>query len=416
MGDAVSSEVAVRLAIALGIGLLIGAERERRLVREGRRGTAGLRTFGLTALLGGIAEQVGGSGILTVGFAFVAAVAVASYLRTMAEHPGLSTEIALLVTFLLGALAQREPAVAASMAVVITVLLITRTTMHRFVGQVLTEQEVHDGLLLLACALVILPLVPDRTVDPLDVVNPFAVWRLVVLLMSISSVGYVAVRILGPRYGLPLAGLAGGFVSSTATVGAMGTRSREDGVVRAAVAGALASTLATFVQMAVVLAAVSRATLEELVWPLAAGGAGAAAVALIAVVGSSSRDDMRGAMQGRAFSLRAAVVLALVLTAVTLAAAVASEVAGDAAVVVAAIAGGFADAHAASIAVASVVASGRVEPSPASVAILGAISTNALSKIVVAQMSGGSRFSAPVALGVGASLALAWIAFVLETL
>ena len=415
MGDSVSSEVALRLAIALGIGLLVGAERERRLARQQRRGTAGLRTFALTALLGGIAEEVGGTAILTVAFGFIAAVAVISYLRKFEEHPGLTTEIALLVTFLLGALAQREPALAAGIAVVITALLVMRSTMHRFVDQVLTEQEVHDGLLLLACALVVLPLVPDRTVDPLDVLNPFAVWRLVVLLMSISSVGYVAVRIVGPRYGLPLAGLAGGFVSSTATIGAMGTRSREDGVVRAAVAGSLASTLATFMQMAAVLAAASLTTLEELVWPLIAGGAGAAVVALVAVLGSSSGEGMRTAMHGRAFSLRTAVILALVLTGVTFAAAIASEVAGEATVILATIVGGFADTHAAAVAVASVVAAGRVEPPAAAIGILGAMSANAASKVVVAQMSGGTRFAIPVGIGVAASLALAWIAFAVQS-
>lgn len=413
MGDSVSTEAVLRLAIALGIGLLVGAERERRLARQQRRGTAGLRTFGLTALLGGVAEQVGGTGILTVGFAFVAAVAVASYVRKMEDHPGLTTEIALLVTFLLGALAQREPALAAGIAVVMTALLVTRATMHRFVDQVLTEQEVHDGLLLLACALVVLPLVPDRAIGPLDVLNPFALWRLVVLLMAISSVGYVAVRIVGPRYGLPLAGLAGGFVASTATVGAMGTRSREDGVVRAAVAGALASTLATFVQMGAVLATASIATFEELLWPLVAGGVGAAVVALVAVFGSSSKDGMREAMRGRAFSLRAAVVLAVVLTAVTVAAAVAAEVAGEAAVIVATVIGGLADAHAAAVAVASVVSAGRVEASAGAIAVLGALSVNAVSKVVVAQTSGGSRFAVPVAIGVATSLALAWLAFLL---
>ena len=217
--DELLTEPLVRLAIAVGIGLLVGVERERRLGREQRSGAAGLRTFALTALLGGVAEQVGGETILAVGFAFVAVAAVASYVRKGAEHTGLTTEIALLVTFLLGALAQRDPSAAAGLAVLVTTLLVMQASMHRFVGQVLAEQEVHDGLLLLASALVVLPLVPDRTVGPLDVLNPFNIWRLVVLLMAVSSAGYVAVRLVGPRFGLPIAGLAGGFVSSTATIG-----------------------------------------------------------------------------------------------------------------------------------------------------------------------------------------------------
>ncbi len=93
-------------------------------------------------------------------------------------------------------------------------------SLHRFIGSVLTDAEVHDALLFAAAALVVLPLLPNRAVGPFEVLNPFAVWRLVVLLMAISSAGYIAVRSVGPRYGLAVAGLLGGFVSSTATIGA----------------------------------------------------------------------------------------------------------------------------------------------------------------------------------------------------
>lgn len=407
--DELLTEPLVRLTIAVGIGLLVGVERERRLGRERRSGAAGLRTFALTALLGGAAEQVGGEAILAVGFAFVAAVAVASYVRKGAEHSGLTTEIALLVTFLLGALAQRDPSVAAALAVLVTTLLVMQASMHRFVGQVLTEQEVHDGLLLLASALVVLPLVPDRTVGPLDVLNPFNIWRLVVLLMAVSSAGYVAVRLVGPRFGLPIAGLAGGFVSSTATVGAMGAQSRKRGAVRAAVAGALASTVATFVQLAAILATASVRTLEEVALPLGLGGVGAAAVALFAVLGSSSEPGIEEQSEGRAFSLQTATLLALLLTGVTFAAAVVSELAGDTAVLLAAIAGGFADAHAAAVGVASVEAAGRLLPSAAAMGVMGALTANAVSKVVVAQSGGGWSYAFPVAGGVAFSLGLAWV-------
>ena len=414
--DELLTEPLVRLALAVGIGLLVGVERERRLGREQRSGVAGLRTFALTALLGGAAEQVGGEAILAVGFAFVAVAAVASYARKGPEHTGLTTEIALLVTFLLGALAQRDPSVAAAIAVLVTSLLVMQSSMHRFVGQVLTEQEVHDGLLLLASALVVLPLVPDRTVGPLEVLNPFNIWRLVVLLMAVSSAGYVAVRIVGPRFGLPIAGLAGGFVSSTATVGAMGVRSRERGSLRAAVAGALASTVATFIQMAAILATASMRTLEEVALPLALGGAGAAAVALVAVLDSSSDDGLHEQAEGRAFSLRTAILLAALLTGVTFAAAVASELAGDTAVLVAAIAGGLADAHAAAVGIASVEAAGRLMPSAAALGVMGALTANAVSKAVVAQSGGGWSYAVPVAGGVAVSLSMAWAGLLVSRL
>jgi hypothetical protein len=108
---------------------------------------------------------------------------------------------------------------------------------------VLSEEELTDALIFAAAALVVLPLVPDRYVGPFSAVNPRTIWKIVILIMSISAGGHIAVRLLGPRFGLPLAGLASGFVSSVATIASMGARARKDPVVsRPAVAGAVLST------------------------------------------------------------------------------------------------------------------------------------------------------------------------------
>lgn len=405
--DSVTFEVAVRLAVALGIGLLVGAERERRMAERGRRGTAGVRTFALLGLLGGIAEQIGGDAVLAVALAFVGGAALVSYFRE--RTPGMTTEVAQVVTFLLGVLAQREPAVASALAATITILLATRTSLHRFIGSVLTDAEVHDALLFAAAALVVLPLLPNRAVGPFEVLNPFAVWRLVVLLMAISSAGYIVVRSVGPRYGLAVAGLLGGFVSSTATIGAMGTRARDDpSVLRGAVAGALFSTVATIAQMAAVLGATSAPTLEAMAWPLALGGAGALAAAGLSMLGRHDTEGHEAVAYSRAFDLRAAVLLAGTITLVTVLSAAAAEAAGSAGVRVAALLGGLADTHAAAIGVASVVAAGKLEAADATLAVLAALTTNTVSKIVFAFIGGGPRFAAPVGTGLVFVMALAW--------
>ena len=352
--ESVTLEDAVRLAVALAIGLLVGAERERRMAEREHRGPAGLRTFALVALLGGVVDHVGGEAVLAVALAFVAGAALISYFRE--GDPGITTEVALVVTFLLGVLAQREPALASAIAVAVTILLATRSSLHRFVDSVLTSDEAHDFLVLAAAALVVLPLLPDRTIGPFDVLNPFAVWRLVVLLMAISSAGYIAVRAVGPQYGLPIAGLLGGFVSSTATIGAMGARSRgQPDALRAAIAAALFSTVATMLQMAAVVATVSSALLRELTWPLSFGAVAALVVASVALLGSPRTSDEHEVSYGRAFELRTALFLAAIITLVTFGSAAASELAGDGGVQVAALVGGFADTHAAAIGVASVL-------------------------------------------------------------
>lgn len=300
-----------RLAVALGIGLLLGLERERRKGSGPGRGYAGIRTFALVSLLGGIAMVVGDTAVVAVALGFVAAATVVAYALGDRTDPGLTTEVALLVAFLLGALAQREPELAAGLGVAVAILLAARESLRRLVSEALTEQEIHDGLLLGAAALVILPLVPDRTMGPFDAFNPFTLWRLVVVVMAIGAAGYVALRLLGPRLGLPLAGLASGFVSSAATIGSMGARARrEPSIRRPAVAAAVFSTVATVAQMVVVVGATSSATLREL-WPsMIAAGAVAIAYGLIFGVRALRDETEQRAPPGRAFEPKSALIFA----------------------------------------------------------------------------------------------------------
>lgn len=415
MFDSPLADGARALAVALGIGLLLGAERERRMSRDGRRGFAGLRTFALVALLGGIAARTGGTPIVAVGLAIIGAASIGAYVTSDREDAGITSEVALVVAFLLGVLSQEDARLASAVAVTVTILLATRSALHRFVSNVLTDQEVHDALLFAAAAVVVLPLVPDEGMGPGAVLNPFAVWRLVVLMMAISAAGYIAVRALGPRAGLPIAGLAGGFISSTATIGAMGARARaSSALLGPLVAGAVFSTVATVLQMAALLTTASRPTLDEMRGPLL--GAGLAAVAYAGVItlrghGNTAPEAGASTHLGRAFDLRAAVILAGIITCVTVIAALASDVAGTGGVTLAAALGGFADTHAAAIGVAALVAAGRLEPSEAVLPILAALSTNTISKMAAAYGTGGARFLLPVAVGLLLVIAGAWAGY-----
>ncbi len=158
--------------------------------------------------------------------AVIGAFAALSYLRSFKRDAGLTTEVAMLVTVLLGGLALSEPQVAGALAVVVTIILASRTAVHDWIKNVLTDEEVRDGLILAAAALVILPLLPEEPVDPWGVLDLRKLWTLAVLVMAINGLGYIAVRALGAKVGLALAGLFSGFVSSTATIGAMGARTQ----------------------------------------------------------------------------------------------------------------------------------------------------------------------------------------------
>lgn len=395
-------------AVAAGIGLLIGAERERRKSEGPARSAAGIRTFALVAMLGGSAAALGENAIIVTGFLFVAGAALVSYVAGDRTDPGLTTEVALVLTYLLAVLAHREAALASGVAVTVTVLLASRSALHRLVRDLLAPEELQDLLVLSSAALVVLPLMPDRAYGPAGTLNPFKVWQYAVLVMGVGGLGHVVTRLMNPRFGLPMAGLAGGFISSSATIGSMGaTARRAPSLTAAAVAGALFSTIATFLQLGIVLGAGSPATLTKTAVPLACGGAVAVVGGVVAAfVGSPGRGDR--AAPGRAFSIRSALLFAGLVAAMLVVGALAHDAFGGSGVAVAAALGGLADTHAAAAAVAGLVAQGQVTPAAAITPILLALTTNTVTKAIVARVAGDWSYAAPVWIVLALALGAAW--------
>ena len=402
--------VILNLAVALGIGLLIGAERERRKGQGPSRSPAGIRTFTAASLAGAISFIVGGQVLLAITTAGVIILTTVAYWRAHEDDPGLTTEIALIVTTLLGGLSLQQPALAAGLAVTVAVLLAARSRLHRFVRSVLTEEELQDALIFAGATLVVLPLVPDRPMGPYGALNPHSIWILVVLVMAISAAGYIAVRMLGARFGLPIAGLASGFISSTATIGAMGARvAKTTDVLAAAAAGAVLSTIATIVQMALVLAATSLTTLQTLSVPLICAGLAAVVYGTIFTVRALQQKTEGEAQSGRAFSLSTALVFALTLSCILVASAALREWFGETGIIVAAALAGFVDTHSAAISVASLVASGKMSAGDAVFPILAGLSTNTISKMFLAGITGGSAFALRVIPGLIVVALAAWV-------
>ncbi len=403
------SPLVLNLAVALGIGLLIGIDRERRKGTGPDRAAAGIRTFTITSLCGAVAVVAGGELLLAVVTVGVFALAAVAYWRASDRDPGLTTEVALVATVLLGGLAVHLPALAAGLGVIVAGLLTARTAIHRFVRSALTEDEVRDGLIFAGATLVVLPLLPDKAMGPYGALNPHTIWIVVVLVMGVSALGYVAVRLMGARFGLPLAGLVSGFVSSIATIGAMGTRARRNGkLLRPAVAGAVLSTMATMIQMAILLAVTDAATLSALSLPLACGGAAALAYGGLFTALALSHDVERQDEHGRAFSLKSALLFAALLAAILLAAAALQDRFGSAGVLVVAGVAGLADSHSAAISVASLVAGGKLDTTGAVVPVLAALTTNTVTKMVFAVTAGGPGFALRVVPGLVLVIAAAW--------
>ncbi|MFC3677008.1 MgtC/SapB family protein [Ferrovibrio xuzhouensis] len=400
-------------AVALGIGLLIGAERERRNTEPG---TAGIRSFSVAALAGAVGFALGGMVLLAVVAGGCAALAVAAYLRGPRERPGMTTGVTLILTALLGGLAVEAPVPAAALGVTVAVLLAARTPLHRFVRQVLTEDELRDGLTFAAATLVILPLLPDQAVGPFDVLNPRRIWIVVILVMAIGGTGHIAVRALGARFGLPLAGFAGGFVSSTATIGAMGAKAaKAPELLATASAGAILSTVATVIQLALLIGATSLAALEALALPL-----GGAAVAAIGYGAAFTLPVLRRPPEsepppGRPFRPATALLFALMLAAILFASAALQAWLGEAGLLLATFLSGFADTHAPAISAAALAGSGHMAPQGAVLPVLAAFSSNTVSKIAFAAAGGGRAFALRVVPGLLLVAAGAWAGWLLES-
>ena len=266
----------INFAIAVTLGLLIGAERERSKGEGPTRRSTGIRTFALVALLGAVAMHVGGVVLLATITAAVAALAGLSYFRSHDDDPGLTSEMGLLATAVLGGLAMSDALLASGLAVVVAGVFASKALVHGFVKGALTDAEFRDGLILGFATLIVWPQLPDRYLGPLDALNPHTLWLLVILVLTLGACGHVATRALGARYGLPIAGLASGFVSSTATIGSMaGRAAAAPTCLKAAVAGATLSTVATFLQMALLLFATNQPTFLAMTPILAAGGGAA---------------------------------------------------------------------------------------------------------------------------------------------
>lgn len=399
------------LAVALGIGLLIGAERERRKGVGPLRSAAGVRTFALASVGGALSLILGGELLLVAAVLGTFAFSAMSYARSRKVDPGLTSEFALVVAVLLGALAVRQTALAASVGVATTVLLAARELLHRWLRELLTEQEAHDALLFLAAALIVLPLTPDRAIGPLGLFQPRKLWELVVLVLGIAGAGHLATRAFGSRYGLPLAGLLGGFVSATATIGSMGARAKSNPeLLRPSIAGALFANVATVVQMTVLLFVVSGPVLFLLASPLVFAALTAFVWALAYSFLKSPAPKQSETPAGRAFQLKSAIAFASLTTAVVFLSGILNHRYGSVGVLLGAALAGCADTHSAAISVANLVAQSQIPADAAVIPILAGFTTNTVTKVIVSFSLGGRAFGWRLFPGLLAFALAPWLA------
>jgi uncharacterized membrane protein (DUF4010 family) len=224
-----------RLALALAIGLLIGLERgwRTRTIEDHQR-AAGFRTFALIGFLGGLAgalTPLSGEVVLAAAvLGFIGVFGAFEWLQARSvRNLSATTMIAGIATFLLGAYAVLgEQPVAVGGAVAVTLMLALRQPLHRWVAA-LKWEELRAALVLLAMTFLLLPILPNRNIDPWDTINPAEIWLLAIMIAAISFGGYVLVRLFGERLGIIMAAMAGGLTSSTATTLTLARMGRDNG-------------------------------------------------------------------------------------------------------------------------------------------------------------------------------------------
>lgn len=402
------------LAAALGIGLLIGIERERRKGQGSVRSAAGIRTHALLSLAGALSVLVD-TRLLVVTGLLVAGLVVVSYARSEEEDPGVTGEVAMVVSFLLGALAMRNPALASGLGVIVAVLLHTKRPLHRLSRELISQRELGDLLLLAAVILVIWPLLPDRSLDPWGALNPRVVWKYVVLVMAVGAAGHVALRLVGARWGLPLAGFFSGFASSTAATAGFGQRARETPTVRRpAASAALLSNLASLLLFVAVVGAGSPTLLRSTAWAL-----GAAAVVLLATSAAgiwgrtSEEPPLPGDPTARAFRLSWALTFGAAISVVLFVSAWLRDLFGEAGALLTAGIAALAELHAAAASVAQLSATGGLGVESARWGVVGLLVASGVVKSVVALTSGGRRYGLLVTGGLLGSVAVAAVVLAL---
>lgn len=263
---------AYQVVIAVALGLLVGLQRER-----AEKGIAGIRTFALIGLLGafcGLLAGPFGGWVVGAGLLGLAALAATAHLlrgRGGESDPGMTTEIAILAMFVIGVALTRDLVLEGVMAAaVLAVLLHWKAPLHAFAERIGSD-EFAALMRLVLIGLVVLPALPNEAFGPYEVLNPFRIWLMVVLIVGISMGGYVISRLLGPRTGAFAAGVLGGMISSTATTVSYARRSRTspDRSAAAALVVALASAI-VFVRVLAEIAIVAPGVLSVTAGPLAA--------------------------------------------------------------------------------------------------------------------------------------------------
>lgn len=389
-------DLALRFAAAIGLGLLLGLERERK--RQEEILFAGVRTFALISLLGACGafaqQQLEVTWLAPLTFAAVVALIVVGYSATARKGGiGITTEISALLTFVVGLLCGWNHIGIASAIAIASLLLLTLKEYLHDLAQRVEPADLEATLKFAIISVIILPLLPNENFGPppIDVINPYKIWLMVVLIAGLNFLGYLAVKVMGNEHGLVLTGVLGGLVSSTAVTLGLSQRSQKEP--KQSTAFALAIVLAWTIMFVRVVAMVAVVN-GQLGLILGAAMALVTATGLVTafVLWRRSQTHDKGAVQSRGnpFELGAAIRFGLLFGGITIVAKAAQAYLGEAGLYLAGAVTGLTDVDAISLSMANLAASNPENTAVAARTIVIAVVSNTITKTAMAASMGSA--------------------------
>ena len=398
-------------ATALGIGLLVGMERERR-----PDAAAGLRTFALVAMLGCLfamlGEKTGGPWVLVTGLLVIAAAMVASNFSTRQEeqYRGFTSEAAIVVTYGLGAAVWFGYATLAVMLAITTTILLYFKAELRNLSARLTPRDINSILQFAVLSLVILPILPNQDFGPFSAINPRQIWWMVVLISGLALTGYLALRIVGARHGAAVLGIFGGLASSTATTLMFSRHAATHAdLARMSAVIVLIANLMVMLRIGVIAAVVAPALAQPLLIVFACGVIPGLALTLYGWKALGNGAELPMPEVKNPTELKIAISFGLLYAIVLLASAWLQDVAGSRGLYVVALASGLTDADASVLSTLRLFDLQTITGPHAVTAVSLALMANLLFKIGLVVGIGGSRLARhalPGLLAIGGGMAL----------
>jgi uncharacterized membrane protein (DUF4010 family) len=398
-------------ATALGIGLLVGMERERR-----PESAAGLRTFALVSMLGCLfallSDKTGGPWILLTGLLVVAGAMIASNFsaRQEEQYRGFTTEAAIIVTYGLGAAVWfGQATLAVMLAIATTVLLYFKAELSRF-SRRMTPKDINSILQFAVLSLVVLPILPSQDYGPYGALNPRQIWWMVVLISGLALAGYLALRIIGARHGAALLGIFGGLASSTATT-MMFSRHARDHVhlVRMAAIVILIANLMVMIRLGVVAGVVAPSLVGQIAVIFACGLVPGLALTLYGWKILNAGGELPMPSFKNPTELKTAISFGLLYAIVLLASAWLQDIAGNRGLYIVALASGLTDADASVLSALRLYNLEKIPATQAVTAVTLALMANLVFKIgLVVSIGGGqlARHALPGLLAIGGGMAV----------